>query len=128
MTDPKSQSGYKRADKTGVAYATVIDIEPTQASDNHNDGTAAKRGWSLRIRLIGVLMLLIIITGTLAAMLYPLWRDRADALVSQTGLPLSLPAVPDNGFYRTVGDVITFFEGASPRRNSGRPCQSRCGS
>ena len=114
MTDPKSQSGDKRADKTSVADATVIDIEPTQASDNHNDGTATKRGWSLRTRLIGVLILLIIITGTLAAMLYPLWRDRADALASQTGLPLSLPAVPDNGFYRTVGDVITFFEGTSP--------------
>ena len=46
-------------------------------------------------------------------MLYPLWRDRADALVSQTDYRF-LPAVPDNGFYRTVGDVITFFEETSP--------------
>lgn len=136
MTDPKNKSDDNSADKTSaedaavIEAAAVIDVEPTRVSNNHNapedhsipeddnDDAATKRSlsrrMSLRTKLIGVLILLIIITGTVATMLYPLWRDRADALMSQAGLSLSLPAVPDNGFYRTVGVVIAFLEGTSP--------------
>ncbi|MEO9904605.1 mitofilin family membrane protein [Nisaea sp.] len=108
MTDPKNQTG-----ETKPEDVTVIDVEPTRTSDDVVDGTAKKPGLSLRTKLIGFLVLLVVIAGGVATVLYPLWRDRADTLVSQSGLPLSLPEVPENAFYGTVGDVIAFFEGAS---------------
>ncbi|WP_028466751.1 COG4223 family protein [Nisaea denitrificans] len=123
MTDPKSQTGEKNAGETNVADATVIDVEPTRVSEDAADGAAKKSGLSLRTKLIGFLILLVIIAGGVAAALYPLWRDRADALVSQSGLPLALPEVPDNEFYGTVDDVIAFFQGetsdAAPDENTG---------
>jgi hypothetical protein len=109
MTDPKSQTG-----ETNPEDVTVIDVEPTRVSEEAADGAAKKPGLSLRTKLIGFLILLVIIAGGVAAALYPLWRDKADAVVSQSGLPLALPEVPDNAFYGTVDDVIAFFEGASP--------------
>lgn len=110
MTDPKSQTG-----ETNPEDATVIDVEPSRTSEDVVDAAAGKPpGLSLRIKLIGFLILLLIVAGGVAAVLYPLWRDRVDTVVSQSGLPLSLPEVPDNAFYGTVGDVIAFFEGASP--------------
>ncbi|WP_323798289.1 COG4223 family protein [Nisaea sp.] len=109
MTDPKSQTG-----ETNPEDVTVIDVEPTRVSEESADGPEKKPGLSLRTKLIGFLILLVIIAGGVAAALYPLWRDKADAVVSQSGLPLALPEVPDNAFYGTVGDVISFFEGASP--------------
>ena len=114
MTDPKSQTGKTSTGETKVEDATIIDVEPTRVSEEPADGAAEKQGFSLRTKLIGSLVLLVIVAGGVAAVLYPLWRDRADALVAQGGLPLSLPEVPDNAFYGTVEDVIAFFEGASP--------------
>lgn len=114
MTDPKSQTGKTSTGETKVEDATIIDVEPTRVSEEATDGTVEKQGLSLRTKLIGSLVLLVIVAGGVAAVLYPLWRDRADALVAQGGLPLSLPEVPDNAFYGTVEDVIAFFEGASP--------------
>ena len=114
MTDPKSQTGKTSTGETKVEDATIIDVEPTRVSEEPADGAAEKQGFSLRTKLIGSLVLLVIVAGGVAAVLYPLWRDRADALVAQGGLPLSLPEVPDNAFYGTVEDVIAFFEDASP--------------
>lgn len=119
MTDPKSQTGTTSTGKTStgetkVEDATIIDVEPTRVSEEPADGATEKQGLSLRTKLIGSLVLLVIVAGGVAAVLYPLWRDRADTLVAQGGLPLSLPEVPDNAFYGTVEDVIAFFEGASP--------------
>ena len=114
MTDPKSQTGKTTNGESKAEDATIIDVEPTRVSEEATDGGAEKQGLSLRTKLIGSLVLLVIVAGGVAAVLYPLWRDRADALVAQGGLPLSLPEVPDNAFYGTVEDVIAFFEGASP--------------
>jgi len=109
MTDPKNQTG-----DTNPEDATVIDVEPSRTSEEVVEDTAEKPGLSLRTKLIGFLVLLVIVAGGVAAVLYPLWRDRAETVVSQSGLPLSLPEVPNNAFYGTVGDVIAFFQGASP--------------
>lgn len=108
MTDPKNQTG-----DTNSEDVTVIDVEPSRTSEQVVEGTAEKPGLSLRTKLIGFLILLVIIAGGVAAVLYPLWRDRAETVVSQSGLPLSLPEVPNNAFYGGVGDVIAFLKGAS---------------
>tara|TARA_E500000318_G_scaffold33177_3_gene32772 strand:- start:1440 stop:2840 length:1401 start_codon:yes stop_codon:yes gene_type:complete len=113
MTDPKSQTGKTTNGESKAEDATIIDVEPTRVSEEAADGGTEKQGLSLRTKLIGSLVLLVIVAGGVAAVLYPLWRDRADTLVAQGGLPLSLPEVPDNAFYGTVEDVIAFFEGAS---------------
>lgn len=109
MTDPKSQTG-----ETNVEDATVIDAEPARVSEEAADEAAAKPGLSLRTKLIGFLILLLLVAGGVSAVLYPLWRDRADTLIVESGLPVTLPEVPDNAFYGAVGDVIAFLDGATP--------------
>lgn len=118
MSDPKSENGAMSdkeavsamkkadmADKAKAEKAKVIDAEPAKPQPT-------TRGFSLRTKLIGILVILVIVAGALAAALYPLWRDNAQQLVANSGLPLTVPAVPDNDFYRTVESVNGFFGGA----------------
>ena len=116
MTDPKGQTGDTADTKApdGVEDVTVIEVEPTRPAEETAESVAASQGLSLRTKLIGLVILVVLIAGVVAAALYPLWRDRAEALVATSGLPLNLPKVPDNAFYETVDDVVSFLNGAAP--------------
>ncbi|MEQ8333431.1 mitofilin family membrane protein [Nisaea sp.] len=116
MTDPKSQTGETVDKKAsdGAEDVTVIEVEPTRTAEDAGEHAAASRGLSLRTKLIGGLILVVLVAGGVSAALYPLWRDRAEALVATSGLPLSMPEVPENAFYGTVDDVVSFLKGAAP--------------
>ncbi|UUX48520.1 mitofilin family membrane protein [Nisaea acidiphila] len=109
MSDPKSENG-KISDKEAVEAlkdgegATVIDAEPVGE-------LTAKKVFSSRTKVIGILVVLLLLTGGVAAALYPLWQDDAEAFVAKNGIPVTVPEVPENGFYNTVEDVIAFLRG-----------------
>lgn len=109
MSDPKSDTGGlsdKEAVETlkDVEDATVIDAEPAAES-------GPKSVFSSRTKVIGILIVLLLLSGGVAAVLYPLWQDHAETFVEQNGLPVTVPEVPENGFYGMVSDVIAFLRG-----------------
>lgn len=119
MSDPKNENGAM-SDKEAVSKleggeeATIIDVEPVEQPAGPGPEEKPKSsGLALRTKLIGVLVLLILVAGGVAAVLYPLWRDHAARMVADTGLPVSVPEVPDNGFYNTVSDVAGFLGGTT---------------
>ncbi|WP_193187694.1 COG4223 family protein [Nisaea sediminum] len=110
MSDPKSDTGGlsdKEAVETlkDVEDATVIDADPAGES-------GPKSVFSSRTKVIGILIVLLLLSGGVAAALYPLWQDHAENFVEQNGIPVTVPEVPENGFYGMVSDVIAFLRGA----------------
>lgn len=118
MTDPKSQTGETIAKHAEGGTEDVIDVTPMRPAEDDSAGVSTKKGLSLRTKLIGFLILLVLAAGVVAVVLYPLWRDRADAMVAQAGIPVGLPDVPDNAFYGAVGEVIAFFNDATQAQSS----------
>lgn len=110
MSDPKSENG-KISDKEAVEAlkdgegATVIDAEPVEE-------LTAKKIFSSRTKVIAILVVLLLLSGGVAAVLYPLWQDDAEAFMAENGIPVTVPEVPENGFYNTIEDVIAFLRGA----------------
>lgn len=114
MSDPKSDHD-KITDQEAVESlkaaedGVVIDAKPEKAPAQ----ATGKSAFASRTKVIGMLVVLLVVIGAIAAALYPLWRDRAANLMVENGIPISVPEVPDNGFYNTVSDVIAFLRGGA---------------
>ncbi|MBO6561481.1 MAG: hypothetical protein JJ959_13140 [Nisaea sp.] len=109
MSDPKSDTGGlsdKEAVETlkDVEDATVIDAEPAE-------NLTPKAVFSSRTKVIGILVVLLLLSGGVAAALYPLWQNHAEEFVEENGLPVTVPEVPQNSFYAVVENAIAFLRG-----------------
>ncbi|WP_420402257.1 COG4223 family protein [Nisaea sp.] len=109
MSDPKNDTdglSDKEAVETlkDVEDATVIEADPAE-------GPAPRTLFSSRTKVVGILIVLLLLAGGVAAALYPLWQDHAEEFVEENGLPVTVPEVPESGFYGVVSDVIAFLRG-----------------